>query len=64
MLTQKDRDTEVVKLAKEAGVEVIIKMGRTLWDPDELVKLNGGKPTMTISQVQNVRIVGLVYGSS
>jgi cryptochrome len=60
----KDRDTEVVKLAKKAGVEVIIKMGRTLWDPDELVKLNGGKPTMTISQVQNVRIVGLVYGSS
>jgi cryptochrome len=60
----KDRDTEVVKLAKEAGVEVIIKMGRTLWDPDELVKLNGGKPTMTISQVQNVRIVGLVYRSS
>lgn len=50
----RDRDAEVMKLAKEAGVEVIIGVGRTLWDPDELVKQNGGKPTMSISQVQNV----------
>ena len=37
-------------IAKEAGVEVIVKMGRTLYDPDELVKQNHGKPTMSISR--------------
>ena len=50
----RDRDAEVMKMAKEAGVEVVIRMGRTLYDPDELVKNNGGKPTMSISQVQQV----------
>lgn len=48
------RDDEVVRLAREAGVEVIVKMGRTLYDPDELVEANGGRPTMSITQVQNV----------
>jgi deoxyribodipyrimidine photolyase len=53
----RERDEEVRKLAKEAGVEVISKSGRTLWDSDELVKANGGKPIMSISQVQAVRSV-------
>ena len=48
----RDRDAEVTKLAREAGVEVITRMGRTLYDPDELVKRNGKKATMSISQVQ------------
>jgi cryptochrome len=48
----RDRDAEVMKLAREAGVEVIVRSGRTLWDSDELVKKNHGKPTMSISQVQ------------
>ena len=48
----KERDATVMGEAKKAGVEVIIKMGRTLWDPDELVKANGGKPTMSITQTQ------------
>lgn len=47
------RDQDVVKQAVEAGVEVIVKTGRTLYDPDELVKANGGKPTMSITQVQH-----------
>ncbi|KAH7082322.1 FAD binding domain of DNA photolyase-domain-containing protein [Paraphoma chrysanthemicola] len=46
------RDEKVIDIAKGAGVEVIIKVGRTLYDPDELVKENHGKPTMSISQVQ------------
>ena len=50
----RDRDEDVIKQAKDSGVEVIVKMGRTLYDPDELVKANGGKPTMSISQVQHV----------
>ena len=49
----KSRDEEVIALAKKAGVEVVIKTGRTLFDPDDLVKQNGGKPTMSINQVQH-----------
>ena len=49
----RSRDEEVMALAKKAGVEVIVKTGRTLFDPDELVKQNGGKPTMSINQVQH-----------
>ena len=50
----RERDESVIKQAKDAGVEVIAKMGRTLYDPDELVKQNGGKPTMSITQVEQV----------
>ena len=46
------RDEEVIRLAEKAGVEVIVKMGRNLFDPDEIVSKNGGKPTMSISQVE------------
>ncbi|KAJ9624999.1 hypothetical protein H2203_004950 [Taxawa tesnikishii (nom. ined.)] len=48
----RERDAAVIKLAEEAGVTVVVKSGRTLWDSDELVKANGGKPTMSITQVQ------------
>ena len=50
----RERDEDVIRQAEDSGVEVIIKMGRTLYDPDELVKANGGKPTMSITQVQHV----------
>lgn len=48
----RERDAEVQRMAKEAGVEVITKSGRTLWDSDEIVKKNGGKPTMSASQLE------------
>lgn len=48
----RERDEEVMKQAKEAGVEVIVKSGRTLWDSDALVKAHGGKPTMSMGQLQ------------
>ncbi|KAI9891127.1 MAG: hypothetical protein M1814_003326 [Vezdaea aestivalis] len=48
----KDRDSEVIRQAKKAGVEVIVKYGRTLWDPDEIVKQNGDGPTMSITQLE------------
>jgi len=51
----RERDEDVIQQAKKARVEVVVKMGRTLYDPDELVKANGGKPTMSITQVQHVR---------
>jgi deoxyribodipyrimidine photolyase len=48
----RQRDDEVIKIAEKAGVQVLVRVGRTLYDPDELVKHNHGKPTMSISQVQ------------
>ncbi|KAJ5105379.1 hypothetical protein NUU61_002726 [Penicillium alfredii] len=48
----RDRDNEVARLAEDAGVEVIVRMGRNLFDPDHLVRKNGGKPTMSMTQVQ------------
>jgi cryptochrome len=53
----RERDDKVMKMAEEAGVVFIIVQGRTLWDSDELVRANGGKPTMSISQVQAVSTV-------
>ena len=50
----RERDKVVQKLAQDAGVEVVVRVGRTLYDPDELVSANGGRPTMSISQVQKV----------
>ncbi|ORY06123.1 cryptochrome-2 [Clohesyomyces aquaticus] len=48
----RERDESVIEEARKAGVEVVVKMGRTLYDPEELVRENKGKPTMSISQVQ------------
>ncbi|OTB08460.1 hypothetical protein M426DRAFT_7775 [Hypoxylon sp. CI-4A] len=48
----RERDRAIVTLAEGAGVQVISRYGRTLWDSDEVVAKNGGKPTMSIAQVQ------------
>ncbi|OOF96788.1 hypothetical protein ASPCADRAFT_506400 [Aspergillus carbonarius ITEM 5010] len=48
----RDRDDEVVQLAEKAGVKVIIRNGRTLFDPDEVVRWNHGEPPMSITQLQ------------
>ncbi|KAH7329135.1 putative photolyase class 1 [Stachybotrys elegans] len=47
-----ERDNAVTKAAEEAGVKVIVRSGRTLWDSQEIVKQHGGKPTMSITQLQ------------
>lgn len=41
------RDIAVKALAKAAGVKVLDILGHTLFDPSEVVRVNGGKPTMT-----------------
>ncbi|KAL6692758.1 putative photolyase class 1 [Trichoderma pleuroticola] len=48
----RSRDEAVAKAAKAAGIQVIIQPGRTLWDSDDIVKHHGGKPTMSITQLQ------------
>lgn len=46
------RDADVVEAARRAGVEVVVRPGRTLWDSDDLVQRNAGKPTMSLAQLQ------------
>lgn len=48
----RERDEKIIEIARGMNVQVIIKTGRTLYDPDDLVKQHGGKPTMSITQVQ------------
>ena len=48
----RERDQVVSDLAKEAGVETVTRYGRTLWDSDAIVAKNGGKPTMSMAQLQ------------
>jgi cryptochrome len=58
------RDEAVMAMAAEAGVEVVRVSGRTLWDSDDIVKANGGKPTMTAAQLQNVSSELFAYGKT
>lgn len=48
----RERDEAVVAAAEEAGVQVVVRSGRTLWDSDDLVAKHGGEPTMSMSQLQ------------
>jgi cryptochrome len=48
----RQRDEFVIQAAKDSGVQVITKYGRTLWDSDDIVKMNHGKPTMSITQLR------------
>jgi cryptochrome len=48
----RERDSVVAQAAKDAGVEVLVRSGRTLWDSDQIVEKHGGKPTMSITQLQ------------
>ncbi|KAL8784000.1 MAG: hypothetical protein Q9213_004251 [Squamulea squamosa] len=50
----KERDAKVMSMAREAGVEIVpARHGRTLYDPDDVVKAHDGKPTMSITQLQH-----------
>ncbi|PHH63951.1 hypothetical protein CDD81_5170 [Ophiocordyceps australis] len=48
----RERDAAVTKAAHEAGVEVLVRSGRTLWDSDHIVASHGGKPTMSMAQLR------------
>uniref|UniRef100_A0A2K5R472 Cryptochrome-1 n=1 Tax=Cebus imitator TaxID=2715852 RepID=A0A2K5R472_CEBIM len=39
-------DAAIKKLATEAGVEVIVRISRTLYDLDKIMELNGGQPPL------------------
>ena len=48
----RSRDEKVMKMAKEHGVEVLVRSGRTLFDVDEVVEKNGGRATMSMGQLK------------
>lgn len=52
----KVRDERIKDLAKNNGVEVIEVHGRHLYDPEDVVRANKGKPTMTLHQWQTVSL--------
>ncbi|KAK7036626.1 hypothetical protein VNI00_011559 [Paramarasmius palmivorus] len=43
------RDTEIKRVVSEAGVKVIDVLGHTLYDPEEVIKSNGGRATLSLS---------------
>ncbi|KAI0063413.1 DNA photolyase [Artomyces pyxidatus] len=43
------RDAEIVEKARNAGVQVVTAAGRTLWDPVDITREAGGKPTMSLT---------------
>lgn len=47
----RDRDAVVIQAARDAGVQVVVRPGRTLWDSDGVVEKHGGKPTMSMAQL-------------
>lgn len=57
----RERDAAVTAAAEAAGVKVITRSGRTLWDSDAIVKQRDGKPTMSITQLQTTgKQLGLI----
>lgn len=45
----RQRDEEVIKLAEDVGIEVVVRNGRNLFDPDEIVSKNNGEPTLSMN---------------
>ncbi|KIW15307.1 hypothetical protein PV08_05352 [Exophiala spinifera] len=45
------RDAEVTRVAEALGVKVVAVSGRTLFDSDDVVEANGGRPTMSMAQL-------------
>jgi cryptochrome len=55
------RDDEVTRVAERCGVRVVsVPGGRTLFDPREVVRMNAGRPTMSMAQL--LRAVGKIDG--
>ncbi|XP_069596014.1 cryptochrome-2 isoform X1 [Ranitomeya imitator] len=50
----KERDAAIMKLAKEAGVEVIVEKSHTLYDLDKIIELNGNSPPLTYKRFQAI----------
>ncbi|ETI28306.1 hypothetical protein G647_00755 [Cladophialophora carrionii CBS 160.54] len=45
------RDDEITRVAERCGAQVVSVPGRTLFDSREVVRMNGGRPTMSMAQL-------------
>uniref|UniRef100_A0A2K5JGZ7 Cryptochrome-2 n=2 Tax=Colobus angolensis palliatus TaxID=336983 RepID=A0A2K5JGZ7_COLAP len=50
----KERDAAIMKMAKEAGVEVVTENSHTLYDLERIIELNGQKPPLTYKRFQAI----------
>ncbi|XP_057603902.1 cryptochrome-2 [Hippopotamus amphibius kiboko] len=50
----KERDAAIMKMAREAGVEVVTENSHTLYDLDKIIELNGQKPPLTYKRFQAI----------
>ncbi|CAO2579813.1 Cry2, partial [Lemmus lemmus] len=50
----RERDAAIMKMAKEAGVEVVTETSHTLYDLDRIIELNGQKPPLTYKRFQAI----------
>uniref|UniRef100_A0A3Q3X309 Cryptochrome-1 n=1 Tax=Mola mola TaxID=94237 RepID=A0A3Q3X309_MOLML len=50
----KERDAAIQKLACKAGVETIVRISHTLYDPSKIIELNGGHHPLTYKRFQDV----------
>ncbi|XP_063606358.1 cryptochrome-1-like [Penaeus indicus] len=50
----KARDANIVAIAREMGVNVVMKTSHTLYKPEKIIEKNGGKPPLTYKSFQNI----------
>ncbi|XP_019620890.1 PREDICTED: cryptochrome-1-like isoform X2 [Branchiostoma belcheri] len=50
----RERDMAVMKLAKEAGVKVILRTSHTLYKLQDIIDVNGGQPPLTYKRFQAI----------
>lgn len=50
----RERDQVIKALAQEAGVDVICQRSHTLYDPQEILKLNNNEPPLTYNRFQEL----------
>ena len=48
------RDEDVKNWCRQNDIECIEKVGHTLWDPHEIISLNGGSPPVTFAMFNHV----------
>ena len=55
----KERDDSVKQLAKSFGIKVIEKISHTLWDPNQVIEVNGGQPPLNYEMFcHTVNVIG------
>ncbi|XP_035380740.1 cryptochrome-1b isoform X2 [Electrophorus electricus] len=50
----KERDAAIQKLAREAGVEVTVRISHTLYHLDKIIEMNGGQSPLTYKRFQTL----------